>query len=142
MALEAAFHAPDDRAFGCPEEQPKPRGAAVGEATFDGVRRRQYTTRRRWSRAKTPKRRPRSEVASMKAPPTGAAVNLRPARSRRVQSEGTRTDGNQAKEEWRTRSAKAWFRSPNRSCKGSGTRLGPTCWASCNPLSDCRFDVT
>jgi len=64
--------------------------------------------------AKGPKRSPRSEVALTKAPPASAAVNLRPARSRRVRSEGSKTDGNQAKEEWRTRSAKAQTRSPGR----------------------------
>jgi len=34
VALEAAFRAPDGRTFGCSEEQPKPRGATVGDATF------------------------------------------------------------------------------------------------------------
>src|SRR6185312_12211271 len=53
VALKAAFHAPDDRAFECPKEQPKPRGAAVGEATFGGVRRCRFVTRRQ-RRPRTP----------------------------------------------------------------------------------------
>ena len=34
VALEAAFRSPDGRTFGCFEEQLKPRGATVGDATF------------------------------------------------------------------------------------------------------------
>jgi len=34
VALGATFHAPESRAFGCPEEHPKPRGATVGGANF------------------------------------------------------------------------------------------------------------
>jgi len=34
MALETTFHAPDGRTFGCSKEQPKSRGATVGDATF------------------------------------------------------------------------------------------------------------
>ena len=34
VALETAFRAPDGRTFSCSEEQPKPREATVGDATF------------------------------------------------------------------------------------------------------------
>ena len=39
MALRAAFHATDDRAFDSPKGRPKPRGATVGDATFAAERR-------------------------------------------------------------------------------------------------------
>jgi len=63
VALEAAFHAPDGAAFGRPEERPKPRGATIGGATFGcGAKTPEH------DEAKTPERRPRSEVPSAKAP--------------------------------------------------------------------------
>jgi len=61
VALEDACHAPDDRAFGCTKEQPKPRGATVGDATFGST-----TTKAKRENPKSLERRPESREATRK----------------------------------------------------------------------------
>ena len=76
VALEDAFRDPDGRAFGCPEEQPKTRGAAIGGATFG----RDAKTSRD---GKTIERRPGSEVSSREPPNADAVVSPSPTEQKR-----------------------------------------------------------
>ena len=132
VVLKAAFHAPDDRAFECPEEQPKPRGAAVGEATFGGVRRCRFVKRRR--------RRPQSEVASTRTPHAVAADGVPSCEVAKVPKR--RYNGGWKSSEGVGEGPVPKPRSKMSGGEGSGTRLGPTCRASCNPLNGCRLNVT
>ena len=100
VALEAAFHAPESRAFGCPEEHPKPRGATFGGATFDhSAKKPGHDEAQDGAKA--------SRRSDFGEPQThGAAIDPCPAQWRRVVGEGARTKGNQTEKEQQARMAK------------------------------------
>ena len=145
VALEAAFHAPDSRAFGCPEEHPKPQGADIGEATFGMSVKPPRRDEARCGRAKTSKRWSCGEVASAKALQHRSGDRLLPGTSakgtrRRYKDEGTPSRRG-------ARDSLGEVPGPKPRSKASGgegpkARLRPTCRASCNPLNGCRLNVT
>ena len=132
VALKAAFHAPDDRAFECPKEQPKPRGAAVGEATFGGVRRRQFMTRRRRPRAKAPERRSLDEGPAHRCGGRPPFCIIAKGPKRRYK-DGTKLNGRGVADSFGEGPVpKPWSKAS--SGDGSGSMLGTACQASCNPM--------